>query len=126
MKYTRQQLIDKINKNDTDFFKNFYHEYWEDEKPENHFEQVWKLNWGDGNDLFVAIKFPDEGITVYMKGIYSSYDDSYFSKVSLAVPYKHRKIISVSFQKENRFTETRYRPATLDEIRDMRIDDILN
>ena len=116
MKYTRQQLIDKINKNDTDFFKNFYHEYWEDEKPENHFEQVWKLNWGDGNDfaspLFVAIKFPDEGITVYMKGIYSSYDDSYFSKVSLAVPFQH--------------TETRYRPATLDEIRDMRIDDILN
>jgi hypothetical protein len=112
MKYTRQQLIDKINKNDTDFFKNFYHEYWKDEQPENHFEQIWNLNWGDGNDLFVAIKFPDEGITVYMKGIYSSYDDSYFSKVSLAVPYQH--------------TETRYRPATLDEIRDMRIDDILN
>lgn len=112
MKYTRQQLIDRINNNDTDFFKNFYDEYWDDDEPENRYEQVWNLNFGDGNDLFIAINFPDENITVYMKGFYSSYDDSRFSKVALAVPYQH--------------TETRYRPATLDEIRDMKINDILN
>jgi hypothetical protein len=110
MKYTRQQLIDRINKNDTDFFQNFYNQYWE-ETPENRYKQVWSLNWGDGNDLFVAINFPDEELTVYMEGIYSSYDDSSFDKVALAVPYQ--------------FTETRYRPATLDEIRDLKIDKIL-
>lgn len=53
MKYTKQQLIDRINKNDIDFFKSFYDEYWEDEEPENRYEQVWNLNWGDGNDIFV-------------------------------------------------------------------------
>jgi hypothetical protein len=112
MKYTKQQLIERINKNDTNFFEKFYQEYWEDEEPENKYEQVWNLNWGDGNDLFVAINFPDEGITVYMKGFYSSYDDSRFQKVELGVPYQH--------------TETRYRPATLDEIRDMKINDLFN
>lgn len=112
MKYTRHQLIERINKNDTEFFKNFYNEDWDEEEPENKFEQVWSLNWGDGNELFVAINFPDEGITVYMKGYYSSYNDSRFQKVSLGVPFQH--------------TETRYRPATPDEIRDMRIDELLN
>lgn len=114
MKYTRLQLIERINKNDTEFFQKFYNEYWEDldEQPENRYEQVWELNWGDGNDLFVAINFPDEGITVHMKGYYSSYDESRIQKVALGVSYQH--------------TETRYRPATADEIRDMRIDEILN
>jgi len=114
MKYTKQELIDRINKNDTKFFQNFYNEYWEDEtqEPENRYEQVWNLNWGDGNDLFVAINFPDENITVYMKGYYSSHDESRIQKVALGVPYQH--------------TETRYRPATLDEIRDMKLNDILN
>ena len=111
MKYTKQQLIDRINNNDTGFFKSFYDEYWKDEEPENKYECVWELNWGDGNDLFVAINFPDEGITVYMKGWYSSYSDSRITHVALGVPFQH--------------TETRYRPATQDEIRDMRIDDIL-
>jgi len=113
MKYTKQELIDRINENDTKFFQKFYNEYWEDEtqEPENRYEQVWNLNWGDGNDLFVAINFPDENITVYMKGYYSSHDDSRFSKVALGVPFQH--------------TETRYRPATLDEIRDMKLNDIL-
>lgn len=112
MKYTKQQLIDRINKNDIDFFKSFYDEYWEDEEPENRYEQVWNLNWGDGNDLFVAINFPDEGITVYMKGMYSSHSDSRFSRIALGVPFEH--------------TGTGYRPATLDEIREMKLNDILN
>ena len=112
MKYTKQQLIDRINKNDIDFFKSFYDEYWEDEEPENRYKQVWNLNWGDGNDLFVAINFPDEGITVYMEGFYSSYGGSRFTKVALAVPFQ--------------YTETRYRPATLGEISDMKSNDILN
>lgn len=118
MKYTKQQLIEKINKNETEFFKNFYFENWEDvlgaslEEPENKYECVWELNWGDGNDLFVAINFPDEEITVYMRGWYSSYSDSRITNVALGVPFQH--------------TETRYRPATPDEIRDMIIDEIIN
>jgi hypothetical protein len=113
MKYTKQQLIEKINKNDTKFFKSFYDQYWEKEsdEPENRYKHVWELNWGDGNDLFVAINFPDEDITVYMRGWYSSYSDSRITHVALGVSFQH--------------TETRYRPATPDEIRDMRIDEIL-
>jgi hypothetical protein len=112
MKYTKQELIDRINKNDTDFFQNFYNHRQVKRGPENRYEEVWNLNWGDGNDLFVAINFPDENITVYMKGYYSSHDESRIQKVALGVPYQH--------------TETRYRPATLDEIRDMKLNDILN
>ena len=112
MKYTKQQLIEKINKNETEFFETFYFQNWDEENPKNKYKCVWELNWGDGNDLFVAINFPDEGITVYMRGWYSSYSDSIITNVALGVPFQH--------------TETRYRPATQDEIRDMRIDEILN
>ena len=115
MKYTRQQLIEKIKNNDTEFFQKVYEGYWgenTDDRPDNQYDIVWELNWGDGNDIFVAINFKEEDIIVHMRGSYSSYSDSSFRKVSFGIPFQ--------------YTETRYRPATIDEIRDMRIDNLLN
>ncbi len=109
MIYTREQLIEKIKENDTDFFEQFYHE---DVECENKYKNIWELNWGDGNELFVAIEFPNEKLTVLLEGTYSSHDSNYWDKVSFGVPYE--------------FKETRYKSATLADIRDMKIDDVLN
>lgn len=114
MKYTRPQLIEKIKNNDTKFFQQVYEGYWENknDRPDNTYDTIWELNWGDGNDLFVAVEFKEENLIVYMKGTYSSYGDSSFHKIAFGVPYQ--------------YTETRYRPATLEDIRDMKINDLLN
>lgn len=112
MIYTREQLIERIKKNDTDFFEQFYNEYFEDEECENKYDNIWTLNWGDGNELLVAIEFPNEKLTVLLEGTYSSHDSNYWDKVSFGVPYE--------------FKETRYKSATLADIRDMKIDDVLN
>ena len=115
MKYTKNQLIEKIEKKETHFFQDIYHQiegfviY--DSEIENKIEKVWELNFGDGNDLFVAIKFPEEDLCVYMKGQYSSYDYPRIYEASIGVPYEH--------------TETRYRKANLDEIRDMKINELI-
>ena len=114
MIYTRQQLIEKIKQKDVEFFQNGYFRYDLDKSVdfENKFEVVWDLNWGDGNEWLVALKFINEDLTILLEGYYSSHDSSEFSKVSLSVPFE--------------FKETRYRSATPDEIRDMRIDEILS
>jgi len=112
MKFTRQELIEKIKKNDTEFFEQFYNDYFEEEEVENKYETIWELNWGDGNDLYVAIEFPEEKLTVLMEGTYSSHDSNYWHNVSFGVPYE--------------FKETRYKSATIADIRDMKIDEVLN
>lgn len=114
MIYTREQLIEKVKKNDTDFFKEVYYDYYDDETTavENKYKQIWELNWGDGNEISVAIEFPNEKLTILMEGTYSSHDETYWDSVSFGIPFE--------------FTETRYRKATLQDIRDMRIDEVLN
>ncbi len=117
MKYTRQELVKKIKDNDSKFFQNLFLEWgWRSpsKQPDtiNKFEKLWELNFGDGNDWKVALKFIDENITIYMSGFYSSEGDSEFDLVAFGVPFE--------------FKETRYRDATLAEIRDMKIEEILN
>ena len=116
MKYTKQELVKKIKDNETETFQDLFMEYgWQStsRQPDtiNKFEKLWELNWGDGNDWHVALKFIDENITVYMSGFYSSQGDSEFDTVAFGIPYD--------------FKETRYRAATLAEIRDMKIEEIL-
>jgi len=116
MKYTKQELIEKIKKNETDFFQETFMEHgWRlpSKQPDtiNKFKKLWELNMGDGNDWEVALEFIDENLTIYMSGYYSSEGDSEFSLVAFGVPYE--------------FKETRYRSATLAEIRDMKIEEIL-
>ena len=106
---TREELIEKIKQNDTDFFKQFYYE--DVEEVENKWENVWELNWGDGNDLFVALNFPNENLTVLLEGTYSSHDSPYWDRVSIGVEFE--------------FKENRYRSATKADLRDMKIDELL-
>jgi hypothetical protein len=107
-KLSKKELIDEVKKNNTSLFRKFYYE---DPQYDNKYKIVWELNWGDGNELFVAINFPEENINVLLSGYYSSWDSDTFNKVSLSVPYEH--------------VETRYRELSESEIRDMKIDNIL-
>lgn len=107
-KLTREEIIKEVNSKNISLFKKFYYE---DPEFSNKYEIVWELNWGDGNEMFVAINFPEENINVLLQGYYSSWDESNFNKVSLSVPYE--------------FKETRYREASIQDIRDMKIDEVL-
>jgi hypothetical protein len=116
MIYTKEKLVEMIKKNDVDFFKNVYEDYgWEDtdyEPCENKTKELWYLNWGDGNDIYVAIEFVNEKVTFLLEGTYSSHDSTHWDKVSFGIPFE--------------FKETRYRAATIADIRDMKIEEVLD
>jgi len=109
MRFTREELIEKIKKNDYQFFEDAYHDSLESD---NDYKIVWELNWGDGNEIFIAIEFPEEKLIALLEGTYSSHDSTCWDKVSFGIPYE--------------FKETRYKSATLADIRDMKIDEVLN
>jgi hypothetical protein len=114
-KLSKIELIEKINQKDTEWFSDLYVEYgWTRNQPDdiNKFKKVWELNWGDGNDHYIALDFYEENLVILLEGTYSSYDSSNFDSVSIAVPFE--------------FKETRYRKAELADIREMKIDEILN
>jgi len=115
-KLTREELLKKIKEEDVKWFENYYIEYnYQSSRSNfkgNKFKTCWEINWGDGNECIVALDFFEENITVVMEGYYSSHGDSEFDKVGFGVPYE--------------FKETRYRIATLQELRDMKLCDILN
>jgi hypothetical protein len=111
MSITRQQIIEKIKNNDTEFFTEIYHESYAEGYGEMSRKILWEINWGDGNEWNIAYKLLDFNIDVLLEGYYSSHGDSEFSKVSFAVPFE--------------FKETRYRSANAAEIREMKIDEIL-
>ncbi len=111
MELTKEIIIEKINKNDTDWF---YVEIYNDSygRTDGKVEVVYDQHWGDGNDYQIALFFNDLNCTVLLDGTYSSWDSPSWD--------------SVSFAKEYTFTETRYRKATLDEIRDDKINEVLD
>jgi hypothetical protein len=109
MRLTRQELIEKIKNNDYQFFENAY---WDSLEVDNDYKIVWELNWGDGNEIFIAIEFPEEKIIALLEGTYSSHDTTYWNEVTFGSPYE--------------FKETRYKSVTLADIRDMKIDEVLN
>ena len=115
-KFTREEILEKIKNNDVVWFSNNYFENdWSASKPDfqgNKFKTLWEINWGDGNEWIIALDFFEENVTVVMEGYYSSHGDSEFSKVGIGVPYE--------------FKETRYRIATKQDLRDLKLDDILN
>lgn len=109
MKYTRKQLIEKIKENNVEFFYEISQHMSE---CDNQFETKWDISYGDGNDWFIALEFPDEALTVLLTMIFSSWSEPSFVSVSQAIPYT--------------FTETRYKPVSLQELRDYKIKDILD
>ena len=115
-KLTREELVQKLKNNDVEWFSKYYFEYdWSAHQKDfqgNKFKTCWEINWGDGNEWIVALDFFEDNLTVVMEGYYSSHDESEFSKVGIGVPYE--------------FTETRYRIATKQDLRDLKLDEILN
>jgi hypothetical protein len=111
MYLTREEIISKINAKDKDWFYRIY----EGDCPRewrNEYKTVYDQNYGDGNDWLITIHFTNLNLYVNLNGSYSSWDSPHWSSVSFAVPYQH--------------TETRYKSTTLEDIRDGKIEEVLN
>lgn len=115
-KLTREELLEKIKTNDVEWFSRYYFEYeWQAKKNDfkgNKFKTCWEINWGDGNEWIIALDFFEENVTIVMEGYYSSHGDSEFSKVGIGVPFE--------------FKETRYRIATKQDLRELKLEELLN
>jgi hypothetical protein len=117
MEFTRELILQKVKESDVDFFSAVYDNnlkendgfHWDVYK--NEFEVVYDQNWGDGNDWDVSLHFHQLDLFVLLKGTYSSYGDTYWNKVILAMPYE--------------FKETRYKACTLDYLRDKKLEEIV-
>lgn len=115
-KLTREELLEKIKNNDVSWFRHHYFEYeWQVNKPDfqgNKFKTCWEINWGDGNEWIIALDFYEENLTVVLEGYYSSHGDSEFNDVGIGVPYE--------------FKETRYRIANKEDLRELKLEELLN
>lgn len=109
MKYTRETIIEKIKSGDTDFFYEIYNNYTYGKNSE--VSTVYDQHWGDGNEYYITLYFEKLDMYVLLDGTYSSWDSPYWDSVSHAEPYQ--------------FTETRYKPATLEYIRDKKLEKVL-
>jgi hypothetical protein len=108
MKFTKNEIITKVNAGDTDYFYEIYNEMY---SYKNEVEQAYHVNYGDGNEYTICLYFKNHKFYVQLEGTYSSWDAPYWDSVSFAMPYE--------------FTETRYKAATLDYIRDQKINEVL-
>lgn len=111
MQITKEILVEKISNNDTEWFEKLYYGESDDETRKE-FKVVYDLNLGDGNDWTIAFSFPNLKMFVVMEGYYSSWDSSHFDSVKFAEPYEYK--------------ETRYKPVTLQYIRDQKINEVLD
>lgn len=117
MELSREKVISKIKESDFNWFYEVYNEYcWvarkERRKNDGRVKVVYDQHWGDGNDYQIALEFVEFKYIVLLDGTYSSWDSPQWDSVSFAKPYT--------------FSETRYRTATLDELRDDKINDVLD
>jgi len=114
MNITRDILIEKINNKDKRWFYQLYNHDCPDQTRDwsKEFNIVYDENWGDGNDYFIAFEFPLLKLYVLLEGQYSSWDEPHWSSVSFAQPFEYK--------------ETRYKPVTLEYIRDQKIETILD
>lgn len=111
MYITKEMIIDHVNKNDRDFFYDLYNGECPNEY-RSEFKVVYDQHWGDGNDYKIAIFFINHNLNILLDGSYSSWDSPHWSKVSFAKPYEYK--------------ETRYKAIQFEDIRDEKIETILN
>ena len=111
MQITKEILIEKISANDTKWFEKIYYGDCDNETSKE-VNVVYDLNMGDGNDWTIAFSFPKLKMFAVMEGYYSSWDSSQFDSVKFAQPYEHK--------------ETRYKPVTLQYIREQKINEVLD
>lgn len=107
--FTLEEIDKRIKKNDCDWFYSIYNNHW---GKKDLVETVYDQHWGDGNDYYLTLHFKKTNTHVLLEGTYSSWDAPYWHQVSYAKPYT--------------FTETRWRAAEKDEIRDDKINTILD
>lgn len=106
---TREEVIRKVKEGDTDWFYELYNNSY---SLRDEIEPVYEMSYGDGNDYIICLRFIKHNFFVQLEGTYSSWDSPYWDSVSFAMPYE--------------FKETRYKAATLDYIRDQKLNDLLN
>lgn len=106
---TREEIIEKVNNKETEWFYEVYNECWRDKSI---VEVLYDQNWGDGNDYQIAMLFKEHNLTVLLDGTYSSWDSPHWDSVDFAKPFT--------------FKETRYRAATIAELREDKINDVLD
>jgi hypothetical protein len=111
MQLTREEIISKVNSKDKEWFYGLYNGDCSNEARKE-FKIVYDQNYGDGNEWLIAFSFINHNLFVLLEGSYYSWDSTYWDNVSFAVPYE--------------YTETRYRTAKLEDIRDMKIDSVLD
>ena len=108
MEITRDEIISKVNAQDYDWFYELYNESY---NKKDEISVVYEANYGDGNEYTICMSFLKYNFFVQLEGTYSSWDSPYWDSVSFAMPYE--------------FKETRYKAATLDYIRDQKINEVL-
>jgi len=108
MEITRNEIINKIKEKDYDWFYELYNESY---NKKDEISIVYDVNYGDGNEYTICMSFLKYNFFVQLEGTYSSWDSPYWDSVSFAMPYE--------------FKETRYKAATLDYIRDQKINEVL-
>lgn len=112
---TREQIIEKVKQNDTNFFYELYNGEFEgkylEKELRKELETVYDQHYGDGNEWTIALEFKEFGMYVLLEGMYSSWDSPDWDSVSHAEPYQ--------------YTETRFKEATLEYIRDKKIESVL-
>lgn len=104
---TKEEIIQKTIENDHNFFWDTYC----DNPQKLNFEVVYEQSYGDGNEYFIAMEFPDYDIIVQLEGTYSSWDSPYWTRAVLAMPYE--------------FKETRYKEADKQYLREKRLNEVL-
>ena len=105
---TREEIVRKINERDCDWFYELYNESY---SKKDELEVVYEANYGDGNEYTICLSFKNHNFFVQLEGTYSSWDSPYWDSVAFAMPYE--------------FKETRYKSATLDYIRDQKLNEVL-
>jgi hypothetical protein len=111
---TREQIIEKVKNKDTNFFYGLYNEELEGynyKDVSKEVKVVYDQHYGDGNEWSIAFEFTEIGMYVLLEGYYSSWDSPDWDSVSHAEPFQ--------------YTETRFKEATLEYIRDKKIEEVL-
>lgn len=112
--FTREQIIEKVKENDTNFFYEIYNGEVEGKYHSGLHKQVptvYDQHYGDGNEWTITLHFIECNMYVLLEGSYSSWDSPDWDSVSHAEPYE--------------YTETRFKEATLEYIRDKKLNEIL-
>jgi hypothetical protein len=112
---TREQIIEKVKNKDTNFFYGLYNGEFEGKnlykELRKELETVYDQHYGDGNEWTIVLEFTEYGMYVILEGYYSSWDSPEWEIVAHAEPYQ--------------YTETRFKEATLEYIRDKKIESVL-